>query len=109
MQGLFFALFELPQFGMNVTTLLVPLFAPQFVSGQTVASIATFGVAYMAVIIVEPLADLGVPAAAKALRQMKNNPIVERRLFNPALCPAGQAEASRRYFLSHGAVSSIFR
>ncbi len=128
LQGLFFAPFDLPQFGMNVTTLLVPLFALQFVaqkviapqtpyvqlkyrqvlalsttyqagivswvafwalygegfSGQTVASIATFGVAYMAVIIVEPLADLGVLAGAKALHQMKNSPLVERRLFNPA-------------------------
>ena len=26
-QGLFFAPFDLPQYGMNVTTLLVPLFA----------------------------------------------------------------------------------
>ncbi len=38
----------------------------------------------MAVIIVEPLADLGVLAAAKALHQLKNNPILERRLFSPA-------------------------
>ena len=34
-------------------------------SGQTVASIATFGAAYLTVIIVEPLADLGVLAAAR--------------------------------------------
>ncbi|WP_445169315.1 energy-coupling factor ABC transporter permease [Mycolicibacterium sp. Dal123E01] len=128
LQGLSFAPFDLPQFGMNVTTLLVPLFALQFVaykviapetpyvqlkyrqalalsttyqagivswvafwalygegfSGQAVSAIATFGAAYMTVIIVEPLADLGVLAAAKVLHQLKNSPIVERRLFNPA-------------------------
>ena len=128
MQGVFFAPFDLPQFGMNVTTLLVPLFALQFVAhkviapetpyvqlkyrqalalsttyqagivswvafwalygegfaAQTVSDILTFGAAYMAVIIVEPLADLGVLAAAKGLHQLKNNPILERRLFSPA-------------------------
>ncbi|BBY65572.1 energy-coupling factor ABC transporter permease [Mycolicibacterium helvum] len=128
LQGLFFAPYDLPQFGMNVTTLLVPLFALQFVAhkviapetpyvqlkyrqalalsttyqagivswvafwalhgegfaGQTVRDIATFGAAYMTVIIVEPLADLGVLAAAKGLHQLKNSPILERRLFSPA-------------------------
>jgi len=128
LQGLFFAPFDLPQYGMNVTTLLVPLFALQFVAnkviapetpyvqlkyrqalalsttyqagivswvafwalygegvaGQTVRDILSFGVAYMTVIIVEPLADLGVLAAAKGLHQLRNSPVVERRLFNPA-------------------------
>jgi ABC-type Co2+ transport system permease subunit len=128
LQGLFFAPFDLPQYGMNVTTLLVPLFALQFVAhrviaadtpyvqlkyrqalalsttyqagivswvafwalygegfaGQTVRDIATFGAAYMLVIIVEPLADLGVLAAAKGLHRVQNSPILERRLFNPA-------------------------
>ena len=127
-QGLFFASFDLPQYGMNVTTLLVPLFALQFVAhrviapdtpyvqlkyrqalalsttyqagivtwvafwalygegfaGQTVGDIATFGVAYMLVIVVESLADLAVLAGAKALHQLRNSPIVERRLYNPA-------------------------
>lgn len=36
-QGLFFAPFDLPQFGMNVTTLLVPLFALQAVAGRSIA------------------------------------------------------------------------
>lgn len=128
LQGLFFAPFDLPQYGMNVTTLLVPLFALQFVAhkviapdtpyvqlkyrqaltlsttyqggvvswvafwalygegfaGQTVKDIVSFGAAYLLVIIVEPLADLGVLAAAKGLHQLRNSPIVERRLFNPA-------------------------
>lgn len=128
LQGLFLAPFDLPQYGMNVTTLLVPLFALQFVAhkviapetpyvqlkyrqalalsttyqagivswvafwalyGQgfaasTVASIATFGIAYLLVIVVEPLADLGVLAAAKGARRLQNSPILERRMFNPA-------------------------
>lgn len=128
LQGLFFAPFDLPQYGMNVTTLLVPLFALQLVAkrvvapqtpyvqlryrqalalsttyqagivswvafwalygegftGQTVASIATFGAAYLTVIIVEPLADLGVLAAAKGLHRMKDSALLERRLLNPA-------------------------
>ena len=128
LQGLFFAPFDLPQYGMNVTTLLVPLFALQLVanrviapqtryvelryrqalalsttyqagivtwvafwalygegvSGQTVASVATFGAAYLTVIIVEPLADLGVLAAAKGLHRMKDSALLNRRLFAPA-------------------------
>jgi len=127
-QGLFFAPFDLPQYGMNVTTLLVPLFALQLVAnrviapqtpyvqlryrqalalsttyqagivswvafwalygegfaGQTVADIAVFGAAYLTVIIVEPLADLAVLAGAKGLHRLKDTPLLERRLLNPA-------------------------
>ena len=36
-QGLFFAPFDLPQYGMNVTTLLVPLFALQLVANRVIA------------------------------------------------------------------------
>lgn len=36
-QGLFFAPFDLPQYGMNVTTLLVPLFALQAVARRIIA------------------------------------------------------------------------
>ncbi|AZY92729.1 MULTISPECIES: energy-coupling factor ABC transporter permease [Paracoccus] len=36
-QGLFFAPFDLPQYGMNVTTLLVPLFALQAVARRVIA------------------------------------------------------------------------
>jgi hypothetical protein len=127
-QGVFLAPFDIPQYGMNLTTLLVPLFALQYVagrtiapqtpytslkyrqaltlsmtyqagivswvgfwalygegsSGQTVASIATFGAAYMLVIVVEPMADLAVLAGAKALERYKNEAWLEPRLFNPA-------------------------
>ncbi|MCE6951434.1 energy-coupling factor ABC transporter permease [Cereibacter sphaeroides] len=111
-QGLFFAPFDLPQFGMNITTLLVPLFAVKALAdriipahrpyvdldyGQALAlstayqggvvawvafwaflgqgfgaasvtSVATFGSAYMLVVLIEPLTDLAVLAAAKAAR-----------------------------------------
>ncbi|MBL8584725.1 MAG: energy-coupling factor ABC transporter permease [Rhizobiaceae bacterium] len=127
-QGLFFAPFDLPQYGMNVTTLLVPLFAVQALAARVIKrntpyvdlkyrqalalsttyqagivtwvafwalyghgfatenlnAIVTFGVAYMLVIIVEPLADLAVLAIAKALHALKGSPFVEWRLFNPA-------------------------
>ena len=36
-QGLFFAPFDLPQYGMNVTTLLVPLFAVSALAGRIIA------------------------------------------------------------------------
>ncbi|ADP71081.1 hypothetical protein Rvan_1839 [Rhodomicrobium vannielii ATCC 17100] len=124
-QGLFFAPFDLPQYGMNVTTLLVPLFGIKAVAGRIIAphtpyvelkylqalalsttyqagivawvafwafygqgfgmenvtEITTFGGAYMLVILVEPLVDLGVLAVAKALHHLKGNALLERRLF----------------------------
>lgn len=127
-QGVFFAPFDLPQYGMNVTTLLVPLFALTALARRIVApatpyvelkyrqalalsttyqagivawvafwafygdgftaanaaSIATFGAAYMLVIIVEPLVDLAVLAAAKALHGLKGSALLERRLYNAA-------------------------
>ncbi|UXA18024.1 energy-coupling factor ABC transporter permease [Mycobacterium sp. SMC-4] len=36
-QGMMLSPFDLPQYGMNVTTLLVPLFALQFVAARTIA------------------------------------------------------------------------
>ncbi|QRG08435.1 energy-coupling factor ABC transporter permease [Xanthobacter dioxanivorans] len=127
-QGLFFAPFDLPQYGMNVTTLLVPLFAlsavarrviapntpyvelkyrqalvlsttyqagivgwvafwalyGQGVSVDSLASVATFGGAYMLVILLEPLVDLAVLGAAKALHGLKGSPLFERRLYDAA-------------------------
>lgn len=122
-QGLFFAQFDLPQYGMNVTTLLVPLFALQALAtriiapgtayvdlryGQALAlstayqggivlwvafwaiygqgfegiqGIATFGVAYMAVVLIEPLIDLAVLAGAKSLRGLRDSGLVTPRLF----------------------------
>jgi ABC-type Co2+ transport system permease subunit len=124
-QGLFFAPFDLPQYGMNVTTLLVPLFAlrlfaatvtapdtpyvelkywqalvlsttyqagivvwvafwafyGQGFTAENAAAIASFGTAYMLVIVVEPLADLGVLAIAKALPRLRGSVLIEHRLF----------------------------
>ncbi|WP_430514329.1 energy-coupling factor ABC transporter permease [Pannonibacter phragmitetus] len=123
-QGLFFAPFDLPQYGMNVTTLLVPLFAISLLakriiapstpyvdlkysqalalstayqggivawvafwaiyghgfSAENLADVASFGAAYMTVIILEPLVDLGVLAGAKALRQLSQGPLFNSRL-----------------------------
>lgn len=36
MQGVFFAPFDLPQYGMNVTTLLVPLYAMSLLAGKVI-------------------------------------------------------------------------
>ena len=111
-QGLVFAPTDLPQYAMNVTTLLVPLFVVATlaqriipagtayadlrykdalalsvayqggivawvtfwaiyghgVGVETMASVATFGAAYMLVVLIEPVVDLAVLAGAKALR-----------------------------------------
>jgi hypothetical protein len=50
-------------------------------AASTIASIATFGVAYMSVILLEPLVDLVVLALAKNL---KGSAFVTRRLHNAA-------------------------
>ncbi len=128
-QGLFFSPTDLPQYGMNVTTLLVPLFGLQMLAkriiapgtayvdlqyrqaltlstafqggvvawvafwaiygnglgAQNLASIATFGAAYMSVVLVEPLIDLAVLAAAKTLRPLLDgSSLVGARLFQAA-------------------------
>lgn len=127
-QGLFFAPFDLPQYGMNVTTLLVPLFALSALAGRIIApstpyvalkyrqalalstayqagivawvgfwafygqgftaentaAIATFGGAYMLVILIEPLVDLAVLAAAKTLHRLSGSAFFERRLYQAA-------------------------
>lgn len=125
-QGMFFAPFDLPQYGMNVTTLLVPLFAlsalarriiradtpyvelrygqalalstayqagivawvafwafyGQGFAAENLASVLSFGAAYMTVIIVEPLVDLAVLAIAKNARRLRGSPLLERRLHH---------------------------
>ncbi|WP_416068763.1 energy-coupling factor ABC transporter permease (plasmid) [Rhizobium sp. YTUHZ045] len=124
LQGLFFAPFDLPQYGMNVTTLLVPLFALQVIASKVVTpntayvdlkyrqaltlstayqggivswvafwalyghgftfenllSIGNFGLAYMAVILIEPLVDVMVLAAAKSARDMSRTGFFDTRL-----------------------------
>jgi Cobalt uptake substrate-specific transmembrane region len=123
-QGLFFAPYDLPQYAMNATTLLVPLFALHEMSRRVIApgtayvdlgyrqvlalsvvyqggvvawvafwaiygqgfaaanlaAISTFGVAYMAVVLIEPIADLAVLAGAKALRA-HGSPLVTPGLY----------------------------
>jgi ABC-type Co2+ transport system permease subunit len=125
-QGVFFAQFDLPQYGMNVTTLLLPLFAMSAVARRTIAentayvdisykqalklsltyqggivawvafwafygqgfgaenlaSVATFGMAYLSVVLIEPVLDLAVLAGAKSLHRFKNSSLFETRLFN---------------------------
>ena len=127
-QGLFFAPDDLPQYAMNVTTLLVPLFATaalarkvipgdvayvdiryaqalklslayqggivlwvgfwalygQGLGADNLASIGTFGVAYMTVVLLEPLIDLAILAIAKTLHRLKGTALVERRLYHAA-------------------------
>jgi len=128
LQGLLFAPFDLPQYGMNVTTLLVPLYAMSLlakrlipantaykdvtyvqalalstsyqagivvwvtfwafygegVSMETLTNVATFGLAYMSVIIVEPLVDLGVLALAKLFGRLEKTGLVHARLYRAA-------------------------
>ena len=126
-QGLFFAPFDLPQYGANVTTLLMPLFAMSYLANkiipqniaykdikytdalklsvvyqggivtwvafwafygqgfgaENVASVFSFGAAYMTVVLLEPLVDLAVLAGAKALGSLQNSSFVNNRLYNP--------------------------
>ncbi|MBT9550822.1 MAG: energy-coupling factor ABC transporter permease [Hydrogenophaga sp.] len=127
-QSLFFAPDDLPQYGMNVTTLLLPLFAIQALARRVIApdtayvdiryaqalklsvayqggivvwvgfwaiygqgvgaenlsSIGRFGAAYMTVVLLEPLVDLGVLALAKQLQRLKGSPVVQPRLYTAA-------------------------
>jgi hypothetical protein len=128
LQGLLFAPFDLPQYGMNVTTLLVPLFALSLLArrliapgtayvdltyrqtlalsasfqggivawvgfwtvlnqgfgAEVMAQFALFGAAYMTVLLVEPLVDLGLLALAKSARGLEGSGLVARRLYATA-------------------------
>lgn len=125
-QGMFFAPFDLPQYGMNVTTLLLPLFAMSAVARRSISektayvdiqysqalrlsltyqggiiawvafwafygqgfgvenlsSVATFGMAYLSVVLLEPLFDLAILAGAKAFKRLQGTPWVEARLYH---------------------------
>ncbi|MGZ2256050.1 energy-coupling factor ABC transporter permease [Roseobacter sp. A03A-229] len=127
-QGAFFAPSDLPMYFVNVTTLLVPLFAisalaqrfipadrayvdlayadvfklsamyqggvvawvafwafyGQGFGAETVQSVWTFGIAYLLVILIEPIADLAVLAGAKALRSGKVEGLFTARLYEGA-------------------------
>ena len=128
LQGLLFAPFDLPQYGMNVTTLLLPLWGIHLLarriipartayvdtsyrqalalstayqggivawvafwafygngfSAESLLSVGSFGLAYMSVILLEPLIDLGVLAVAKALARYSQGPLFNVRLHQPA-------------------------
>jgi ABC-type Co2+ transport system permease subunit len=127
LQGLFFAPADLPQYGINLTTLIVPLAGVSFLAKRIVApgtayadldyrqalalsaayqggivawvafwafygkglgadnlaAVATFAAAYMSVLLVEPLVDLAVLAAAKALSG-RGDLFLQRRLRHAA-------------------------
>lgn len=116
-QGLFFAPSDLPQYGMNVTTLLIPLFAldlivrriarpgqaykdfsysqvlrfsltyqggivawvafwafyGQGIDAETLAAVSTFGMAYLSVVLIEPVIDLGLLALAKRITGLRTS------------------------------------
>ncbi|WP_299257930.1 energy-coupling factor ABC transporter permease [uncultured Kushneria sp.] len=128
-QGLFFAPFDLPQYGMNVTTLIVPLWGINALAGrliphdtpyvdvtykqalalsttyqggivlwvafwafygegfsaQSLTEVSTFGVAYMSVVILEPLIDLGVLALAKTFYGITRGTLFNARLHRTVL------------------------
>jgi len=124
-QGLFFAPFDLPQYGMNVTTLLVPLYIMNSVARRiipekcaykdirywqaltlsttwqagivawvgfwafygeglnttTFGDVATFGLAYTGVILIEPLIDLAILAIVKSRAELSGGNLVQHRLY----------------------------
>ena len=126
-QGLLFAPADLPQYGMNVTTLLLPLFAAHAIAQRIIpahtayvdisfsqalklslayqggivlwvgfwavygngigadnmAQLASFGLAYMSVVLVEPLFDLVVLAGAKLVKKGQSSALVHHRLYAP--------------------------
>jgi ABC-type Co2+ transport system permease subunit len=127
-QGLFFAPADLPQYGMNVTSILVPLllvdalarrvipantaykdvsygqalklstayqggvvawvgFWAVYGSGigaENLTQVASFGAAYMSVVVVEPLLDLAILAVAKSLHQLAESKVFQPRLYQAA-------------------------
>lgn len=56
----------------------------QGVGAANIQSVLTFGAAYALVIVIEPVADLAVLAAAKTARNWKHNGLFTHRLFNAA-------------------------
>lgn len=127
-QGLFFAPADLPQYGINTTTLLVPLmvvsalaqriipantaykdvsykqclalstayqggviawvafwaFYGQGFGAGNLVSVGSFSVAYLAVIIIEPILDVAILAVAKSLHQLKDSKVFHQRLYRAA-------------------------
>ena len=127
-QGILLAPWDLPQYGMNVTTLLLPLFLVSAVAEQIIPRMAayqnlsygqvlqlslvyqggivswvafwafygqgfgaenivqvlSFGAAYLTVIVLEPLINLGLLAGVKAFPALNSSSLLSRRLFQPA-------------------------
>jgi len=125
-QGLFFAPFDLPQYGINVTTLLASMLILNYASkkiipkgiaykdinyaqmlkmsivwegavvswvgfwalygqgfgAENLSNVFSFGSAYMAVVLIEPLVDLTVLAAVKAFTSNKCNIFFDKQLHN---------------------------
>ena len=128
LQGLFFAPYDLPQYGMNLTTLIAPLAGVALVAkrivapgtayvdldyrqalalsafyqggivmwvafwafygrgfgAENLASVGSFAIAYMAVVLIEPLVDLAVLAGAKTLAAGRGELFLQRRLRHAA-------------------------
>jgi hypothetical protein len=59
-------------------------FYGQGFGAETMASVLAFGGAYMMVVLIEPLADLAVLAAAKSLRGLKGSGLINPRVYNAA-------------------------
>jgi hypothetical protein len=122
-QGMFFAPFDLPQYGMNVAKLLLPLFALQALAPSTayqggagarvaawaflgqgsdaVTSVLAFGAAYMLVVLIEPRVDLAVRAGAMSLRGPKGSGLVPPRLHAAAWVRPQEGRAGRLGPRSH--------
>lgn len=126
-QSTLFSPIDLPQYGMNITTLILPLIALSYVANKIIptdtpytklkytqvfklslvyqagivswvtfwaiygqgvgvenlSSILSFGGAYMLVVFIEPLVDLGLLAMAKFVTgKFKNTNLFEKRLYN---------------------------
>ena len=127
-QGLLFSPADLAQYGMNVTTLLAPLYAMSLLARKIIperaaykdvtyrqalalstvyqggivawvafwalygqgagmenlAQVSSFGAAYMAVILIEPVLDLAVLAAVKNHGRAKGGLLIQDRLYQSA-------------------------
>ena len=127
-QGVFFAPSDLPMYAVNITTLLVPLFAIHLLAKRIIpahtaykdvtylqalalsasyqggiiawvafwafygqgfgtenlSNVASFGFAYLIVIVFEPVLDLAVLAGAKALDHFRHSKLFHGRLYRPA-------------------------
>ncbi len=59
-------------------------FYGQGFGAANIAAVSSFGAAYMMVVLIEPLADLAVLAAAKSLRDLTGGRLFERRLHQAA-------------------------